>query len=144
MCMCAKSLQSCPTLHNPMDCSPPAPLSMGFSRHKYWSGLPFPSPRDLPDPRTLVSCIADGFLPSEPPGKPKKRRTYLHDRTVCLVTQLCLTLCDPMDCSPPGSSVPGILQPRVLEWVAMPFSRGSSQPKDRTQVSCIRGRCFNL
>ena len=40
-----------------------------------------------------------------------------------LVTQSCLTLCDPMDCSPPGSSVPGILQARVLEWVAISFSR---------------------
>ena len=53
------------------------------------------------------------------------------------VTQLCLTLCDPMDCSPPGSSVHGILQARILEWVAISFSRGSSQPSDRTQVSCI-------
>ena len=56
---------------------------------------------------------------------------------VCLVTQSCLTLCDPMDCSPPGSSVHGILQAKILEWVAMPFSRGSSQPRDRTQVSCF-------
>ena len=56
--------------------------------------------------------------------------------------QLCPTLCDPMDCSLPGSSVHGILQARVLEWVAMPFSRGSSQPKDRTQVSHIVGRFF--
>ena len=47
-----------------------------------------------------------------------------------LVTQLCLTLCDPLDCSLPGSSVPGILQARVLERVAMPFSWGSSQPKE--------------
>ena len=49
-----------------------------------------------------------------------------------LVAQLCLTLCDPMDCSPPGSSAHGILQARVLEWVAIPFSRGSSQPRDRS------------
>ena len=47
-----------------------------------------------------------------------------------------LTLCDPMDCSPPGSSVHGILQARILEWVAMPSSRGSSQPRDQTQSSC--------
>ena len=44
--------------------------------------------------------------------------------------QLCLTFCDPMNCSPPGSSVHGILQKRILEWVAMPSSRGSSQSKD--------------
>ena len=48
------------------------------------------------------------------------------------------TLCDPMDCSPPGSSVHGILQTRILEWIAIPFSRGSSQPRDRTQVSCLQ------
>ena len=57
--------------------------------------------------------------------------------------QLCLTLCNPMDCSPPGSSVLGILQTRILEWVAMPSSRGSSQPRDLTcvsYVSCISRR----
>ena len=54
------------------------------------------------------------------------------------------TLCDPMDCSLPGSSIHGILQARVLEWVAISFSRGSSWPRDRTQVSCIAGRRFTL
>ena len=54
-----------------------------------------------------------------------------------LVAQLCLTLCDPMAWSPPGFSVHGILQARILEWVTIPFSRGSSQPRDQTQVSCI-------
>ena len=61
-----------------------------------------------------------------------------------LVTQLCLTLWDPMDCSPPGSSVPGILQARILEWVAIPCSRGSSWPGDQTQVSCTAGRFFTI
>ena len=56
-----------------------------------------------------------------------------------LVTQSCPTLWNPMDCSPPGSSVHEIFQARILEWVAMPFSRGSSQPRDRTLVSCIAG-----
>ena len=60
------------------------------------------------------------------------------------VTQSCPTLCDPMDCSLPDSSLHGILQARVLEWVAISFSRGSSRPRDRTRVSCIPGRCFNL
>ena len=50
------------------------------------------------------------------------------------VAQSCPTLCDPMDCSIPGSSVHGIFQARVLEWVAISFSRGSSQPRDQTQV----------
>ena len=52
-----------------------------------------------------------------------------------LVAHLCPILRDPMDCIPPGSSVPGILQARILEWVAMPFSRGSSPPRDQTWVS---------
>ena len=56
----------------------------------------------------------------------------------------CVRLCDPMDCSPPGSSIHGILQGRILEWVAISFPRGCSQPRDRTQFSCIAGRCFNL
>ena len=57
-----------------------------------------------------------------------------------LVAQSCPILCDPMDCSPPGSSVHGILQARTLEWIAIPFSRRSSQPRDQTQVSCIDRR----
>ena len=61
-----------------------------------------------------------------------------------LVAQLCPTLCDPVDCSLPGSSVHGILQARILEWVAIPFSRGSSQPRDWTWSSCIAGRHFTL
>ena len=60
------------------------------------------------------------------------------------VTQSCPTLCDPVDCSPPSSSVHGTLQGRILEWVAISFSRGSSRPRDRTQVSHIAGRRFNL
>ena len=52
-----------------------------------------------------------------------------------LITHSCPTLCDPMDYSPPGSSVYGILQARILEWGAIPFSRGFSQPRDQTWVS---------
>ena len=58
------------------------------------------------------------------------------------VAQSCPTLCNPMDCSPPGFSVHGIFQARVLQWVAISFSRGSSWPRDWTQVSCIAGRFF--
>ena len=61
-----------------------------------------------------------------------------------LVTQLCLTLCNSMDCSLTGSSVHGILQARTLEWVAIPFSRRSSWGRVRTQVSCIAGRFFTV
>ena len=60
------------------------------------------------------------------------------------VIQACLTVCHPMDCNLPGSSVHGILQARILEWVAVSFSRGSSRPRDRTQVSSIAGRFFTI
>ena len=59
-----------------------------------------------------------------------------------LVAQLCPTLCDPMDCSSPSSSVHEIFQTMILEWVSISFSRGSFQPRDRTQVSCTAGRFF--
>ena len=55
-----------------------------------------------------------------------------------LVAQLCPTLCDLMDCSLPGSSIHGILQTRILEWLASPFSRGSSQPRDQTRSPALR------
>ena len=61
-----------------------------------------------------------------------------------LVAQFHPTLCDPMDCSPPDSSVHRILQAQILEWVAIPFSRGSSQPRDQTQVSHVAGRLFTI
>ena len=61
-----------------------------------------------------------------------------------LVGQSCLTLCKPMDCSPPGSSFHGILQARTLGWVDIPFSRGSSWSRNWTQVSCIADRFFTI
>ena len=70
---------------------------MGFSRQEYWSGLPFPSPQD-----GGVATIL--------------KITVTH--VLAKLLQLCLTLCEPMDCSLPGSSVHGILQERILEWVA--------------------------
>ena len=64
---------------------------------------------------------------------------------VCvLVTQSCPSLCNPMDSSPPASSIHGILQARIQEWVAISFSRGSSQPRDQTWVSYIAGRLFSV
>ena len=59
-----------------------------------------------------------------------ERRVYVH-------AELCTSLCDPMDCSPSSSSVHGISQARILEWVAIPFSRGSSRPRDQTHISCV-------
>ena len=71
-------------------------------------------------------------------------RTNLTNVLSAKLLQSCPTFCDPMDCSPPGSSVHGILKARILEWVAIPFSRGSFQPKDQTWVSCIAGRLFTI
>ena len=107
-----------------------APLSTGFPRQEYWSGMPFPSPGDLLNPGIeprSPALQADSL----PPGKPKVK---------ALVTQSCPTLCDPMDCSPPGSSVHGIVQARILEWDAIPFLSRSSWPRDWTQVSCIASK----
>ena len=56
---------------------------------------------------------------------------------VCMCAQMCLTLCDPMDCSPPVSSVHGISQAKILQWVAISFSRVSSWPRDQTCISCF-------
>ena len=64
---------------------------------------------------------------------------------VCVLSHFsCVGLCHPMDCSPPGSSVLGILQARTLEWVTMPSFRGSSPSRDQTWVFCIAGRRFAL
>ena len=63
--------------------------------------------------------------------------TFPNSVSACSVAQWCLTLCNPLDCGPPGSSVYGILQARILEWVAISFSRGSSWPRDQTPISCI-------
>ena len=65
-------------------------------------------------------------------------------RVCVLVAQSCPSLCNPMDCSLPGFSVLEIFQARILEWIAIPFSRGSSLPRDRTLVSCIAGRFFTI
>ena len=65
-----------------------------------------------------------------------KHKWYFTWSCICLVAQLWLTLFDAMDGSLPGSSVCGIFQARILEWVAVPFARGSSQPRDRTNVFC--------
>ena len=67
---------------------------------------------------------------------------FIYTQAQC--SQPCPTLCDPMDCNLPGSSVHGILQAGTLEWVAMPFSRGSPQPRDQTQVSGTASRVFTI
>ena len=66
-----------------------------------------------------------------------------HYYCCCLVAKSCPSLCDPMDCSPQGCSVHGISQASILEWVAFSFSRGSSLPRDQTQVNCLVGGFFS-
>ena len=154
---------------------------MGFPRQEYWSGLPLPTPGDLPDPGVEPEspALPGGFCTNQawdqreyfflPPWlfKPKlssKKRARGTSRgelsteysncvkvmlvpwfvnasdftlmkplyKLVLVTQPCSTQCDPMDCSPPGSSVHGILQARILEWVAIFSSRGSFQLRNWT------------
>ena len=83
-------------------------------------------------------CWQKGSIPLAPPGKP----LWLPPVQFSSVAQSCPTPCDPMNCSLSGSSVHGILQTRILEWVAISFFRGSSQTRDRTWVSCIAGRFF--
>ena len=74
----------------------------------------------------------------------RKGQFSFQSQRTCVVSQSCLTLCDPVDCNLPGSSIHGILQARILEWVAISFSKGSSRPRDWTWVSCLVGRRFNL
>ena len=123
---------------------------MGFSRQEYWSGWLYSSLGDLPHPEIKPGspALQADSLPTELSGKSlalliRFQRINLSEQTVsesicccCLITKLCLFY-DPMDCSPPGSSVHGIFQARILEWVAISFSRGSSQPRDRTSISYV-------
>ena len=115
---------------------------MGYPRPEYWSGLPFPPPGDLPNPSTKPTSWQAILYHW---ALLKLTQCYMSTACMCAKSlQSRLTLCDRVDHSLSGSSVHGILQARILEWVAMPVSRGSSQPRDWTRVSyvsCI-GRQF--
>ena len=131
--------ESCLTLWTPWAVAHQAPLSMGFSRQEYWSGLPCPPPGGYSLSRdqthmSYVSCIAGRFFTTSAMQEAQNNIGGL----VAVVSDSC----DPVDGGLPASSVHGILQARILEWVASSFSRGSSQPRDRTGVSCITGRFF--
>ena len=100
-----------------------APLSLEFSWQKYWSVLPFPCPGDLPDtaikPTSPESpTLAGRFFTTSPPVE----ALWFSLSAAAKPLQSCSTLCDPIDSSPSVSAVPGILQARVLEWVAISFS----------------------
>ena len=107
-----KSLNCVQLFVTPQTVAYEAPPSMGFSRQEYWSGLPFPSTGDLPDPGIEPGspALQADALPSKPPGKPE----LIHAAAAAKLFQSCLTLCDPIDGSPPGSTIPGILQARTL------------------------------
>ena len=114
----------------PLTAAHQATLSMGFSRPRTLEWVAIFSSRGASQPRdqNCVPCIGGGLFTAEPPGKPK---------TNAKVAQPSPALCDPLD-----YTVHRLLQARLLEWVAFPFSRGSSQPKDQTQASCIAGGFF--
>ena len=97
-----------------------------------WVAFPLSRGSFQPRDQTQVSRIAGKFF------------TSWATREAGMCAQSCLTLCNPMDCSLTGSPVHGIFQARILEWVAIPFSRRPSQPRDQTQVSCIAGRFFTI
>ena len=119
--LCISSIQSLNRVRlfaTPWTVAHQAPLSMEFSREAYWSGLPCPPPGDLPDPGIKPSCPAlqANSLPSEPPGKPHK---CFAAAAAAKSLQSCPTLCDPIDGSPPGSSVLGFS--RQEHWSGLPF-----------------------
>ena len=136
--------------------APQVPLSMEFSRKEHWSGLLFPHPADVPDTRMEPMSPAS----PEPAGRlipsslsrleslytDRQTDTHMHTYThVCVLSRPAVSnSLWPVDCCPPGSSIRGIPQVRILQWVAISFSRGSSQPRDQTQVFCIAGGFFTI
>ena len=126
--MCLNFIRNCPAVipRWPTGCLPPRNV---WSDISLWFYIELFNVKD-------VNIFAYTYLP------------YLHWKCVCLSLSIfvsrsvVLTSCDPIDCSPPGTSIHGILQARTLEWVATPFSRGSCQPRDWTQASCIACRFF--
>ena len=123
MCSVCLVVKSCLTFATPWTVACQAPLSMGFPRQEYWDRLLFTSPRDLSDP---------GIKPTSPALQVVSycwatRETHIYVFAAAAADakslQSCPTLCNPIDGSPPGSPVPGILQARTLEWAAISFSR---------------------
>ena len=124
-----KVTQLFPTLCNPTD------GRLHQARMLEWVAFPFSRGRPTPGIASRSPTLQVDSLPAEPQGK-----SHQGHESESEVAQSCPTVCDPKDCSLPGSSVHGIFQARILEWVAIFFSRGSSQRRDRTQVSLIVGR----
>ena len=110
-----------------------SPLSLVFPRQEYWSRLPFPTPWNLPRPGTklvfCISCIGRWIL--HHCTTRGALRIYVYVCVYVLVAHLCPTVYDGMDCSPPGSSVLGILQARILE--RLPFPSPEDLPDPRVE-----------
>ena len=132
---------------------PRGPGQASFSTHPAASRLVnLPGDRLSPSASPVSSPVAaqGRFEPEQPPmsqlekQRPQEGRCVCVCVCVCLVAQLCPTLCNLMGCSPPDSSVHGILPARILELVAMPSSRRSSQSRDGTQVSHIASGFFTI
>ena len=113
-----------------------APLPMEFFRQEYWSGFPSPPPEDLHDPeiKTTSPALQAESLPLSHPGSPCLTWTAAAANSL----QSCLTLCDPIDGSPPGFPVPGILQARTLKWVAISFSSAGKWKVKVKSLSRVR------
>ena len=95
-----------------------------------------PEPEDVPHQETIVTYGGHGIWNSCLAKTSSLRNLYVS-------AQSCRILCNPISCGPPGSPVHGILQARILEWVAISSSRGSSQPRDQTHIACIGRRILS-
>ena len=126
MCVHVRSLQSCLTLCNPVDCSLPGSFVHGFPQATILEWFAMPSSRASSQPRdqTQISCIAGRFFTMSTGFFSIERSLAKESENE--VTQSCLTLCDPMDCSPPGSSIHGIFQARY--WSGLPFPSPGDLP----------------
>ena len=114
-----------------------APLSMGFSRQEYWSGLPGTPPRDRHDPGIEFTSLHLLYWQVDSLPLSHLRSPILSMKVKDSEgAQSCLTLCDPIDCSLPDSSVHGVLQARILEWVAISFSKKRDE-KDSYHLNYI-------
>ena len=138
MWVCVLVTQLGPTFSDTVNCSPSGSSVHGVfqTRRLEWLTICFSLGSSQTRDQTWVSCIAVRFFTNWATGKV----LWCIIKYVSKVAQSCLTLCDPMDFSVPGSSVHGILQTRILEWVAISFSRGSSWPRDWIRVSSIADR----
>ena len=141
-----KSLSRVRFLATPWTAAHQAPPSMGFSRQEYWSGVPLHSPYIMYIYHKKLTRIYWGGLcifignNSGLVNTRKRKPNKYSKKSVCMCAkflQSCTTFCDPMNYSLPGSSVHGILPARGLKWVAMPFFKVSSLPRDGTCVSYV-------